>query len=599
MGLNLSSFFHYDKSNTTASSAGQTAQTTSSEGTSNSRIANELSNMKPGQTLSGEVVAIRNREVDIALSKDFIMTARLDRDLTIALGQTMTFEVKTISESQVSLRPLFENMGQNPNVLNAINAAHIPLNNTSISMVSTMMEEGMSVDKESLQNMYKQIVNNPEVSGNTIMQMTRMQIPVTPETISQFENYKNYEHSILNAVDEVADNLLMAYDEILQSGDQTEINNFFQQMVQIFGGEEQAPTIFLKNIVPEELSEQAMKSISNDMEEPTSSELNTNNSANHQLLQDTDKEVNHMPDKLAELEKTLKAVIAQNGNEDFIGKDSVKASDINSLLGLNSAESTNLANLMQQAGILGDTAALVRNGQITPEEVLKIIQELLQKSDIKDNPKISDLLSSREFMNLIKGQVAKQWMIQPEEVGQDGKVEELYKRIQQQTTKLAESMEGLAKENSPLTKSINNLSGNVEFMNQLNHLYTYVQLPLKMSRENAHGELYVYTNKKSLAKKDGNVSALLHLDMEHLGTVDIYVAMQNRKVSTKFYLEKEEYIDFIAEHIHILNERLEKRGYSMSTEVLLKEQKTNVMEEIMNKEKGTTGISKLSFDVRA
>lgn len=599
MGLNLSSFFHYDKSNTATGNTGQAAQTTSSEGASSYRISNEIRNMAPGQTLSGEVVAIRNGEVDIALGKDLIMTARLDRDVNIALGQTMTFEVKTVSEAQISLRPLFENMSQNTTILNAINAAHIPLNSTSVAMVSAMMEQGMSVDKESLQNVYRQIYSNPEVSGNMIVQMNRMQIPVTPENIVQFENYKNYENSIISAGKEVADHLIQTFDTLLQSGEQSEINKFFQQIVQIFCGEEQVASPDIQNRIMNEVPEPVKIYIAEENEEINNSKSIENNGTVGKVLQGTENEVNVLPEKSAESGTILKAVIGQEEKEAVIQGKEEKIPDTGSLLGLGRNESKNLANLMQQAGIPEDTAALVKSGQITPDEVLKIVQGLLQKSESDKNSKVMDLLDSKEFMNLIKGQVIKQWMIQPEEVAKDGTVEELYKRIQQQTAKLAESMASFAKENSPLMKSVSNLSNNVEFMNQLNQLYTYVQLPLKMSRENAHGELYVYTNKKSLAKKDGNVSALLHLDMEHLGTMDIYVAMQNNNVSTKFYLEREEYITFLAEHIHILNERLEKRGYSMTSEVLLKEQETNVMDEMINKDKANTVLSKLSFDVRA
>ena len=50
------------------------------------------------------------------------------------------------------------------------------------------------------------------------------------------------------------------------------------------------------------------------------------------------------------------------------------------------------------------------------------------------------------------------------------------------------------------------------------------------------GELYVYTNKKNLADNDGNVSAFLHLDMDHLGPVDVYVAMQQQKVIMPYLL---------------------------------------------------------------
>ena len=40
------------------------------------------------------------------------------------------------------------------------------------------------------------------------------------------------------------------------------------------------------------------------------------------------------------------------------------------------------------------------------------------------------------------------------------------------------------------------IHSNVEFMNQVNQMYTYAQIPLKMSGQHASGELFVYTNKK-------------------------------------------------------------------------------------------------------
>ena len=160
------------------------------------------------------------------------------------------------------------------------------------------------------------------------------------------------------------------------------------------------------------------------------------------------------------------------------------------------------------------------------------------------------------------------------------------------------------KEDSAVMKSVTNLKENVEFMNQLNQMFTYVQLPLKMGKFNAHGDLYVYTNKRNLAKKDGQVSALLHLDMEHLGQMDVYVAMANQKVSTKFYLQDEETIDFLAAHIDKLDASLAKRGYQMHSELIQKEhpeKETAVIEEILKENRNvmSTGVAAYSFDMKA
>ncbi len=75
----------------------------------------------------------------------------------------------------------------------------------------------------------------------------------------------------------------------------------------------------------------------------------------------------------------------------------------------------------------------------------------------------------------------------------------------------------------------------MNFMNQLNQAYTYVQVPLKMSGQNANGELYVYTNKKESERSGCGAECFLHLDLEHLGSTDVSVKMQkHRNVKTNF-----------------------------------------------------------------
>lgn len=51
------------------------------------------------------------------------------------------------------------------------------------------------------------------------------------------------------------------------------------------------------------------------------------------------------------------------------------------------------------------------------------------------------------------------------------------------------------------------IHSNVEFMNQVNQMYTYAQIPLKMSGQHASGELFVYTNKKALAQGEKDLTA--------------------------------------------------------------------------------------------
>ena len=82
--------------------------------------------------------------------------------------------------------------------------------------------------------------------------------------------------------------------------------------------------------------------------------------------------------------------------------------------------------------------------------------------------------------------------------------------------------------------------------------------------------------------------------------MDIFLALQNEKLSTRFCMEKEEMIDFIESHIDELNQRLAGKGYNVvSTVDKMESNADNVIERIVQNDGGVTLISTRSFDARA
>ena len=86
--------------------------------------------------------------------------------------------------------------------------------------------------------------------------------------------------------------------------------------------------------------------------------------------------------------------------------------------------------------------------------------------------------------------------------------------------------------------------------------------------------------------------------------MDVYVAMQQQKVNTHFYMQDDDTLSFIEKNIHILDERLAKKGYQMNTQTTVKskEERESVTDTFFKEQEGsvsTKQVSKLSFDVRA
>jgi hypothetical protein len=83
--------------------------------------------------------------------------------------------------------------------------------------------------------------------------------------------------------------------------------------------------------------------------------------------------------------------------------------------------------------------------------------------------------------------------------------------------------------------------------------------------------------------------------------VDVYVAMQGEHVNTRFYVQDDEMLDFLEEHMDILTERLQKRGYdcNFAMQVRQKNEEPESGLKGLLAEEPALPIAQYSFDVRA
>ncbi|GFI68490.1 hypothetical protein IMSAG249_00307 [Lachnospiraceae bacterium] len=526
----------------------------------------------PGQSVSGEVLLRNGSDILISMGKNQLLQAKLEGNMSAQPGQMLTFQIKHNSSSKIVLTPLFENTSQDPNVSKALMAAGLPENSITAGMVRAMMQEGLSINRQSLFQMNRLINANPQTDIQTLVQMQRLSLPVTPENIAQFEAYKNYQHQLGESLSDIAEAFTQTFQEITGSGNMEEGLGFYKEVLGILAGEAEEGTV-----------QDAVKAPVQGQE----------NGQVQQMQGDVPK---------------LGAVLGEAAEGELVKDTSAKEAPAKSgmpqalpdaMPELSKEETAELARQLKQAGFPRNLTNAVLTGQISGRKLLGEVEKRLSDENIPDREALYKLLEGKEFKHLLKNEMTRQWMLTPEEVAKEGSVDKLYERLNSQLNRLNQVLSQTGKENTPLAKTISNTTSNIDFMNQMNQMFTYVQLPLKMQGKNANGELFVYTNKKSLAKKDGSVSALLHLDMEHLGSVDVHVTLNNQKVSTKFYLKDDSVLDFIAQNIDKLNKRLESRGYSATAEFINKEEDTNVMEEILKQDKNISMLSGYSFDARA
>ncbi len=600
--MNLGSIFKKDNQSVRANDPVRASDSVS-KGERLMRLQNEVRALKPGQTLQGTVVSRDGSSVQIELAQDFSINARIDKSVSLALGQIMSFEVKANSSSFMSLAPLYTNTANTATILRALAAAGLPETAENMEMVAKMMEEGMPIDKESILNMSRLLMEFPGKNPTSIIQMTRLDLPVTEANIEQFEQYKAAHHQILGSAETIMEELPKAFMELINSGQGAKAYALYQAVIDIFtqdgagsegtvivqGGEGKLPQGDTA-VLPE--GAQAAENAGN-TETTQTPDGQTQNAA---PTETTGQPV--QPEGAAPKELPVGVPVEELPQA---GTENADRPPV-----LTQGQWERLGNALRELGMSEETAAQVKNGTLSPKDILQFVRQLLPKAlrgDISEHA-LQRMLGGKEFQSLLKEQIGRQWMIEPQDVADKKQVEQLYERIREQTARLSQALETAGKGDAPVARSVQNLQSNVDFMNQMNHLYTYVQLPLKMFGNNAHGDLYVYTNKKNLAAKDGQVSALLHLDMEHLGPLDVYVTMKDKQVATNFTVADESVLDLIEKNIDILNQRLEGRGYSLKAQMHVKEadgeeEDSSIMQTLLSQQKNISVLSRTSFDMRA
>lgn len=233
--------------------------------------------------------------------------------------------------------------------------------------------------------------------------------------------------------------------------------------------------------------------------------------------------------------------------------------------------------------------------------LLNKIQRALAPGNGFDKDAFVKLAGSKEFQNLVKDALEQQWLIRPEELENEKNViSKLYEKLQKQLSQMEQALKTAGGDASQLMQMSAELKSNVDFMNQVNQFYQYVQIPLKLSGQNASGELYVYTNKKHLSDENQELSAFLHLDLDNLGSTDVSVKMLHKDVNTKFYMSSDEAFELVQKNWPVLEERLKKKGYHITVDVRNENKHVNVVDDLLKRDMPVTNhVKRYSFDIRA
>lgn len=548
-------------------------------------LVSSLRSLTKGNIFEGTVSSMKNGRVTLALSSGQQISARIEGKVQLSLGQSMFFQVKSNDGSQIAIRPFsVEGTGANYTLLQALSAAGVPAESDYLSMVNRMMEEQMPIDRNSIQQMVRMVNAHPEIDVQTLVQLNKLGITIDKQNAAQFENYLDDKQAITNEFDQLIEELPQALES--ESLSPQQMRSFGSEfLLALTDGLEDVP---LQNngLVSQEMPAEF---VAENTIEKSIAEGNTIEKSglleNGELLQTTE---------------DGKAVSQETATDQPVQQSESYSATPHTLGAL--MDGKQLQNLNTMLGELLGTDATGYTKDSGVAEVLKDIQQIFKDSLPIEREQIGKLFSSKEFVHMVKDTMQQQWTLQPQELEADGtdKVTKLYDRMNAQLEKITEALKSIGQENTGFAQTAADIQGNVEFMNQINQAYTYVQIPLQMSGQNASAELFVYTNKKALAEGDRKLTAFLHLDLDHLGATDVSVKMKNKQVSTNFYLDDDASYQLISLNVDRLEKRLQEKGYQCNVSVINEAKHVNFVENFLKNDQPSAGqLHRYSFDMRA
>lgn len=606
------------------------------------KLVSTIGDLSAGSIFEGTINSVRGGKVTLALGNGQTITARLDGKMDLQQGSSMFFQVRANDGQTIAIRPYTE-LGNvsNPILLNALSAAQVPATDRTLVMVDTMMQEQMSIGRQSILDMAKLVGANPDANVQTIVQMTKLGLPVTEEMAAQFENYLSDRQALVGEMDLAAGHMMeLLSDEALSP--ETAFS-LYEKMLDIFMpgaeaadagvtaaagqessaaeagagaiaeavGQENAATVAEAEAGAPTAAEQGTAAASAVAEEAgaaSTAEAAEQGAAEAEAGGGVTAELTYgrtaetpgtvgellSKEQIEHLGKMLRNIPALIGNEEIFAGGEQEEVFVDTL----SEEGPEVAKLMAQEEAAQEQPVL--NEKLTAEQFLQKLGRALAQNGGFGFAGMQKLFAGKEFQTIFRSVIEKQWLLQPEELKQEHKVSGLYERLEQQLSQMEEAVRATGSTQNTFLQTASQVHGDLEFMNQMNQIYHYVQLPLKMSGQNANGELYVYANRKNLRDPDAELTAFLHLDMEQLGSTDVSVRMQNRSVRTNFYLEDDASYDLVEKHLEVLNKRLKSKGYQSSITVTHEKKDISFKENIVKKGKATVGsLHRYSFDVRA
>lgn len=552
------------------------------------RSGNSTLLLREGQTLKGVVSDIHGNEITLSMEDGSSFTGKLPDANQYSIGQKAAFLITSLEDNTIYMKATTGAylLDMEDTVAQALEEAGLPRSPRNLDVVRSLLVNQQSISRENIMSSIQLCAQYPEADVNSVITMRRLGITMTEASVKQFENYQNQTHQLLYKMDSLGNSI----GDMLQA-----IGTQVPRLSKEVGN--QLLTLALEGSLSTE--EQALADKNAELAEKL---IADQENASIDTPQEQEPSVSGPLARMRQLFSTITDSSTTSHNtaaETGIPEDS-DTPFIHEQTGfiLSPKERTSFCEFLKDYPLPEELQAKLEDGSLTARDFLSAIKENF--SHMTDE-QAGKLLASKSFQNIVKGQFMSNWTVSPEQLRQEGGPDEAYSKMSGQFKALAHFSEHVLGKDvfKQMSATASDMNENLNFMKTLNETFQYVQLPLKLQNQNTHGDLYVMTRKKTLQKNPNDLKVLLHLDMDHLGTLDIQIAKEHTAVSLKFFVSTEETLHLLDRNIALLNDAINEQGYACNSQLSIKEKEVDVVNDFISQEAPIGDMKRYNFDLRA
>lgn len=622
-----------------------------------------VASLREGDVVRAEITDLRNNEITIVMEDNTTIKGHLTNNTSLSIGQTASFRLAQVSPRGIVLEAMAKqySSSQLAVIRQALEEANIPDNEKNETIVRELMNNKMPINRQAISLILSQSYQTGSEDIGSLVLMNKHHMPVSPESAAQFSDYRNYEHQLITRITQFSEDLPSLLQALSSNGPKQAVADFGHALLSLtdFTADTSAGTddtisflsvaereellsyledtdltsagteavkngtARLNDIIdslrlsamaannPEDLSDAAKDSLQKAEEPPAEESADTENESAKASSPKNLTSFLNFGKNLAENARTSihslftpsQASDSLSPKEAFLERleeqQHLNQSSRLQTGGLLSAEKrSTLLSHMDELPISSSLKAKIADGSAGAREILQTIKNVIPLSDPES---IRSLFQTEEFHILYKEVLLKNFTLTPADLKNPKKVQEFYPKMEAQLSSLENLIRSnLSGEDSEhFAGQAKDMQDNIAFMKSLNSMFSCMQLPLKLSEQTAHGDLYVYTKKESMRKNPDNLRVLLHLDLEHLGSMDVHITKNGNHIDAKFYLEDKAAQSLVQTNTSLLADALAKKGYRSHIQTQALEQKADLVKDFMEADLSHTDMKRYTFDIRA